>query len=87
VGRLIGAFKTVASKKINQIRNTSGQPTWQRNYYEHVVRSEDNLNRIRRYILDNPVKWSEDEDNPANISRQYERRGILQHAPTNKIIL
>lgn len=38
---------------------------WQRNYYERVIRDEDELNRLRRYVLDNPVQWEGDEDNPA----------------------
>lgn len=37
---------------------------WQRNYFEHIIRNEDDLNQIRQYILDNPLKWEEDEDNP-----------------------
>ena len=37
---------------------------WQRNYYEHVIRNENDLNEIRQYILDNPVKWDVDEENP-----------------------
>ena len=37
---------------------------WQRNYYEHVIRNEDELNEIRRYIMDNPAKWDTDEENP-----------------------
>jgi len=38
---------------------------WQRNYYEHIVRDEESLNRIRRYILDNPARWEFDRENPA----------------------
>jgi len=38
---------------------------WQRNYYEHIVRDEDSLNRIRQYILDNPARWAFDHENPA----------------------
>jgi len=38
---------------------------WQRNYYEHVVRDDADLYRIRDYINDNPLRWTEDEDNPA----------------------
>ena len=64
LGRLIGAFKTVSSKRINLACNTLGQPVWQRNYYEHVVRNDDSLTRIRRYILDNPARWSVDRENP-----------------------
>jgi len=37
---------------------------WQRNYYEHIVRSEGSLNRIRQYILDNPARWAFDRENP-----------------------
>ncbi len=64
LGRLVGAFKTVSTKRINQIRNTPGAPVWQRNYYEHIIRDEDELNLIRQYILDNPVQWEMDENNP-----------------------
>ena len=37
---------------------------WQRNYYEHVIRNDDELDRIRQYIEENPMKWDEDEYNP-----------------------
>ena len=37
---------------------------WQRNYYEHIVRNEDDLNRIRAYIANNPARWEEDAENP-----------------------
>ena len=38
---------------------------WQRNYYEHVVRNEVELDAIRRYIDENPARWALDRDNPA----------------------
>ena len=41
-----------------------GGRLWQRNYWEHVVRGEESLSRIRRYILDNPASWAFDEENP-----------------------
>ena len=37
---------------------------WQRNYYEHIIRDETDLNGIRRYIVDNPARWMEDAENP-----------------------
>ena len=40
LGTAINAFKTVSAKRINQLRGTPGTPVWQRNYYEHIVRSE-----------------------------------------------
>lgn len=45
---------------------------WQRNYYEHVIRSEEELNRVRQYIIDNPAHWAEDPDNPNNVEATRE---------------
>jgi REP element-mobilizing transposase RayT len=39
---------------------------WQRNYYEHILRDEADYERIAGYILDNPVNWDQDEENPQN---------------------
>ena len=36
-------------------------PIWQRSYYDHVIRNEDDYLRIRQYISDNPAHWAEDE--------------------------
>ena len=41
---------------------------WQTNYYDHIVRNENELNRIREYIMNNPVKWQHDLENPDHIS-------------------
>ena len=46
------------------MRGTPGRQVWQRNYYEHVIRSGKELDEIRRYILGNPLRWPEDEENP-----------------------
>ena len=62
---VIRAFKTFSARRINALLGTVGTPFWQRNYYEHVIRDEESLNRIRRYIVDNPARWSEDPENPA----------------------
>ena len=61
LGRIIGAFKTVSTKHINKIQNTPGHKSWQRNYYEHIIRNEKDLNRIGEYIIYNPLKWPEDK--------------------------
>jgi putative transposase len=42
---------------------------WQRNYYEHIVRNDASLNRIRRYIVNNPARWGEDAENPEKGAR------------------
>ena len=64
LSRLIGAFKTVSTKQINIIRNTPGRKLWQRNYHEHIIRNEEELNHIREYIAENPLNWGTDEENP-----------------------
>jgi REP element-mobilizing transposase RayT len=61
---IIRSFKATVTKQINEIRETPGKPVWQRNYYEHIVRNENELNRIRRYIIENPMKWDSDRRNP-----------------------
>lgn len=60
---IVQNFKSVSTRKINQSRGVYTR-LWQRNYYERVVRDEDELNVIRQYVLDNPGKWESDENNP-----------------------
>lgn len=69
LGRLIGAFKTVSTKNINLIRNAPGTLVWQRNYYEHIIRNEKSLNKIRQYIINNPSSWHHDQLHPDNPSK------------------
>jgi putative transposase len=63
---IVRAFKTFSSRRINLSRGMPGVPVWQRNYYERVVRNENDLFRIRRYIESNPAQWEDDENNPGN---------------------
>jgi putative transposase len=60
---IIGAFKSAVTRRINQQRGTPGDQVWQRNYYEHIVRSERALDAIQRYIVDNPARWELDRYN------------------------
>jgi REP element-mobilizing transposase RayT len=64
LGGLIGAFKMVSTKHINLLRNTEGQVVWQRNHYEHIIRNDDDHDRIHRYIESNPLNWMDDDENP-----------------------
>ncbi|MEW6181024.1 MAG: transposase [Chloroflexota bacterium] len=66
-------FKTFSALRINKQRGTPGLPIWQRNYYEHIIRNEESLNRIRQYIADNPLRWALDQENPAGIKPKSER--------------
>lgn len=60
LGRLIGAFKNVSTRRINDMRSTPGAKLWQRGYYEHIVRDDGSLRRIREYIANNPSRWALD---------------------------
>ena len=61
---IVRAFKTFSARRINAVQGTRGASFWQRNYYEHVIRNEIALNRIRQYIMDNPIRWDDDPENP-----------------------
>jgi REP element-mobilizing transposase RayT len=63
--KVVGKFKMLTAKAINQMRGTEGK-FWQRNYYEIIIRSEEDLHRIREYIINNPMEWDRDENNPSN---------------------
>ena len=69
LGDIIGAFKSITTHKYIQGVDNNDWPQfykrlWQRNYYEHVVRDEADLNRICDYIQSNPANWDEEEQNP-----------------------
>jgi REP element-mobilizing transposase RayT len=66
---VIGAFKSLTTVDyIRGVETMDWRPfrgrLWQRNYYEHIVRDDGSLDRIRQYIRDNPVRWEIDRENP-----------------------
>ena len=67
---VIRSFKSAVTKKTNVIRGIHGIPLWQRNYYEHVMRNEEELNGFREYIHNNPMQWEMDEENPERNERE-----------------
>ena len=82
LGRIIQAFKSITTHEyIKNVKQNGWAPfpgkLWQRDYWEHIVRDENELNRIRKYIQNNPVKWQTDKLNDKNkniakeISPQY----------------
>ncbi len=64
IPKIVGYYKMNTAKSVNEIRKTPGVPVWQRNYYERVLRDEEDLNRAREYIIGNPLKWELDRENP-----------------------
>ena len=65
VGAVMAGYKSAVTKRINELRQTPGAKLWQRNYWEHIVRNEPELNLIREYIQNNPNQWKMDRLNPA----------------------
>ena len=64
LGSFVAGFKSAATKRINEQRGMPGAPVWQRNYYEHIIRNDADLQRIREYIVNNPLKWDLDQLHP-----------------------
>jgi REP element-mobilizing transposase RayT len=66
LSEVIRAFKAFSSRRVNAARGATGTVLWQRGFYDHVVRREESLERIRNYIITNPLRWHLDKENPAN---------------------
>jgi REP element-mobilizing transposase RayT len=76
LGKIVGAFKSLCvTAWLREIKtdtiNARGK-FWQTNYYEHVVRNEDEMTRIRQYIIDNPARWELDKENPMSREQQQQ---------------
>ena len=74
LGEIVGAFKSLTTVVYTRGVRQSGWPgfrgrLWQRNYYEHIIRSETELDRISEYIASNPARWDHDDENPLRIGR------------------
>jgi REP element-mobilizing transposase RayT len=72
LGDIMDWFKTMTTNEyIRGVKERDWQPfyrkLWQRNYWEHIVRNEKELERIRTYVINNPTNWDTDNENPKNI--------------------
>jgi putative transposase len=56
---VIGSFKSVASR-------TAGRPLWQRSFYDRVIRDEDELRALQKYVVQNPLRWALDNENSSS---------------------
>jgi putative transposase len=66
---IVHRFKTMTTKLYAEGVKQLGWQSfpghlWQRNYYEHIIRNDDSLDRIREYIAANPLRWHLDRENP-----------------------
>ena len=55
LGQIVGYFKYQSAKRINEMRDTPGVKIWQRSFYDHVIRTDEDLAVLRDYILNNPL--------------------------------
>lgn len=60
LSEIVRAFKSFSSRRINQHRETHGKRVWQPRFHDRVIRNEQELKRIRRYIMNNPANWNDD---------------------------
>ena len=76
---VVRLFKSATTNRVNELRHTPESPFWQRNYLEHIIRNEDELNKIREYIQNNPLKWHLDRENPERVAGYELEDEIYRH--------
>ncbi len=69
LGAILAQFKSRATKRIWKIPEFKETPIWQRNYYEHVIRNDKDLQNKTDYIEANPLLWEQDDENPLNANK------------------
>lgn len=57
VGEVVKAWKSFSARRINEARGTPGAPLWHRDYYDRIIRNEEQLDACRAYIRENPLRW------------------------------
>jgi len=78
LGAILGQFKSITTKRIKKHGYNYSSQIWQRNYYEHVIRNEDELEKIREYIVYNPSKWATDPENPETAQSRRDHRDEME---------
>jgi len=66
LGNIVGSFKSRVTRDIHKRKLIKGK-IWQRNYFDRIIRNDEELNMIRQYILNNPLQWQFDHENPENL--------------------
>jgi REP element-mobilizing transposase RayT len=77
---IVRGYKTFSAKDINEFRQKKGVPVWQRGFYDHIIRNEHSLMRIRSYINNNPLTWEMDHENASKVVKDPFREWINNQA-------
>jgi REP element-mobilizing transposase RayT len=67
VPTIVRSFKSAATKRIHEIRNTPSLPVWHGRYFDNIIRSDKELNNIRDYVQNNVLQWAIKRNDPDNI--------------------
>ena len=68
LGAIVRSFKSAVTYRAHRELNMTN--IWQRNYYEHIIRNDQDYENITRYVISNPMNWGEDDENPRNIAKR-----------------
>jgi REP element-mobilizing transposase RayT len=72
---IVRMFKSAVTREIKRLDYPFFCSIWQRNYYEHIIRNENELNCIRKYIQENPLRWQYDKENqegkPDDVEKKF----------------
>ena len=66
---IVRSYKAAVTQRILAMRDAPVPEVWHHNYYEHVVRNENEREKIFRYVIANPAQWNSDEENPVGKSK------------------
>jgi len=86
LGDILGAFSSIVTVEyIRGVKENNWRPSpkklFQRNYWEHIIRNEEELLRIRNYIKNNPSKWENDRFIRASGNRVQENMALYEEEP------
>jgi REP element-mobilizing transposase RayT len=73
---IIHAYKASVTRWCR--KNSNDIFCWQSRFYEHIIRNDGSLNKIREYIINNPIKWSEDKNNPNTRSLNSKKNKLFE---------
>ncbi len=74
LGQIVAYFKYQTTKSINCLRGMPGVRFWQRNYWEHIIRNENELDALRGYACTNPLRWADDQLHPAAPPNRFNKK-------------